>query len=246
MNTIIIAVILVIIIILLYLIVFVRKTDKYVHYPVNDYSKIRDKFKTGDIILFSCKKHNSIFEELKYYVRTNFIGSEYGHVGMILKGKKNNYLIECIDRDALDQEGHYFSDPQKGGIRIVNFDKLIKRYHKQYDSVFAVKFISKKIPNKIIFDQLKNYRNVPFQDRGILYIMAFIDMCVSHKLGELIFGRFENGKMICSEFIHRVLYKSGVLKDYPSKLFWPNLITSELFDDLTLVSYSEPYKFEPR
>ena len=56
---------------------------------------IKSKLKSGDIILFACKKHNSIFNHLIYNSRTKFVGSEYGHGGLILRINNKLYVLEC-------------------------------------------------------------------------------------------------------------------------------------------------------
>lgn len=79
--------VIIILVVSLLLIYFVNKKP-IINTQIENYSDIKDKFKTGDIILFSCRKHNTFIDEIKYFSRTKLIGSEFGHVGLILRDKK--------------------------------------------------------------------------------------------------------------------------------------------------------------
>ena len=233
-----------IILLIIYLIFFVKKSNRYEHLPMNNYNKIKHKFKTGDIILFSCKIHSSFINNLEYYIRTNFIGSEYGHVGIILKINNGIYLVECTGHDHIaDNYAYRMNDYGKGGVRIIDFEVILKYYHNETHGNFAVKFISKEIPNKIFLSKLKDYKHIIFRDKENVYYRAILDVAVSHDLSEKIFEEEEAVEMVCSEFVHHFLHKCNILDKYVSNLFWPHLFTDGTFDELALVSYSEPYKF---
>lgn len=229
--------------IILYFIFFIKKDNRYEYYPMNKYKNIKHKFKTGDIILFSCKMHSSFLNNLEYYMRTNFIGSEYGHVGIILKMNNDIYLVECTDYDHIaDNYAYRMNSYGKGGVRIINFEKILKYYYNETHGNFAVKFISKEIPNKVFFSKLKDYKNIIFRNKQNVYCPAIFDIVVSHELSEKIFDE-EDGEMLCSEFVYHFLHKCKILSKYPSNLFWPHLFTDGTFDELASVPYSEPCKF---
>ena len=227
------------------MVLFVKKKDYYQYDPINDYADIRDNFKTGDIVVFSCKKHDDLYCKIEYYLRTNFVGTEFGHSGIILRIKNKIYLVECTNKMHVgDEYAHRLNNLGKGGIRIINFDKLIRHYQKEYSATFAVKFISQEIPNKTILKAIADYKNVTFPKKSLVVFMAMIDMCISHQLARELFRNHDSNKMICCEFVHHILHKCGVLAPYPSYLFWPPQIMEGTLDKLALIKYSRPYKFE--
>jgi len=63
------------------------------------------------------------------------------------------------------------------------------------------------------------------------------------KIYNRIVKRFDN-EMMCSEFVHNFLNRSGVLGDYPSKLFMPYYIEDDKrFKKLEIVKYSDIVRF---
>lgn len=239
-------IIIIIVVILLYLLIFVKKNDIYQDDPIYDYKDVRNKFKSGDIILFSCKKNDSLYNSIEYYFRTKFIGSEYGHVGIIIKNNNQFYVIECIPYNyCADEYAHYLNNEKKGGIRIIELDKLLNVYSNSYAALFAVKFISEEIPKYILFEKLFKYSDKIFDDKNKLMILGIIDVCISNTIAQLLSSYWDKNKMMCSEFVHNFLYNCGTLKEYPSKIFWPHLLTDDnLFSSLEIVTYSKPYKFK--
>ena len=221
-----------------------RNTDK--DDRIYNYSNIRNKLKTGDLILFTCKKHGSLFANLMYLSRTTLLGSDYGHAGIVIKDKRNNhlYIAECCGHDQCGNKyANYLNKDQKGGIRIIDLDILLKEYHNEYNGSYAVKFISNEIPNSIIISALKKYKNVRFQERHILCMLAAMDIFISHPVAAALSNICDKNKMICTEFVHDLLHECNVLDKYPSKLFWPHLITNHVFKKLEKIKYSRPFKF---
>ena len=238
-------IIIIILIAIVYGLLFIKKQDRYKNDPIYKYAGIRDHLKTGDIILFSCKKYESVFNQFEYYFRTNFIGSEYGHAGIILRNQDKIYVVECTNNNHTGNEyAKYLNNEGRGGVRIVNFDKLIKHYHTNNNALFGVKFISKEISNAELLKTLKHYKKYTFRNKTLVYLMALMDVCVSHKLSKRLFTtHYSDNKMICTEFVHHILHKCNVLSEYPSNLFWPHHITDETLDSLAIIKYSEPIKF---
>lgn len=237
----------IIIFFILYILLFIKKTDKYKDDYIYNYLDIKNKLKSGDIILFSCKNNKSFYNSIEYYLRTELIGSEYGHVGIIIRNKDKLFILECVSNNHCAKEyALYLNNLKKGGIRIVELETLLKEYLKENDAIFAIKFISNEIPNNIILKNIEKYIDKTFEDKYKLYIMGFMDVCISHNLSEKI-NIFcgNNNKSMCSEFVHNFLYECNVLKKYQSKLFWPHLITNdELFSFLEIIKYSKPFKFK--
>ncbi|QGR53978.1 hypothetical protein [Moumouvirus maliensis] len=210
-----------------------------------NYTDIRKYLKTGDIILFSCKKHENILDELQYFSRTTLLGSEYGHVGLIMRENDKIYVVECTDNNHTgDNYAWRKNNYKKGGLRIINLDVLLKEYYKSHLGAYGIRFISEPIPNDIFLDKIKKYYDMPFESKFTLFALAFVDICISHDISsELSNILADKNKLMCSEFTHDILYRCGILKPYPSKIFWPYLIDNELFDSLHDSKYSKLYKF---
>lgn len=236
----------VIVFIIFYILIFVKKTYKYKYDPFYDYDNIKNNIKTGDIILFSCKNNRNLYNSIEYLLRTEFIGSEYGHVGIILKDESNNlFVIECVANDhCADKHATYLNNYKKGGIRIIELEKILNEYCKENAALFAIKFISREIPYSIAINNLNKYKDITFENKGRLFILGIIDVIISNNIGKKLALKINNNKMCCSEFAHNFLYNCNVLKKYPSKIFWPHLITNDLFDEIEIVKYSKPYKFK--
>ena len=233
----------VLIIFILYILLFIKKPDQYKYDPLYNYQDIRKNMNTGDIILFSFKKNNnSLYKSLGYYVRTELIGSEYGHVGIIVRDKEKLFVLECVSNDhCSDSKATYLNNYGQGGIRIIDLDTVLK----DYEGLYAIRFISKEIPYQTIMDKLEEYVDITFQDKKKIFILGFADVCISHNLSKKILSMTKERKIMCSGFVHHILNKCGALKDYPSELFWPHLITDDnIFDPLQIIKYSKIYKFK--
>ena len=238
-------IIIIIIIIIFYLLLFVKQNDPNKYEPIYNYSDIKENFKTGDIILFSCKKNGSFGKKLEYYLRTNFIGSEFGHIGIIIKNKKGKmYVIESTNKNHCGEKYcHKLNTYDRGGIRIIGLNKLLNKYNHDNDAIFAVRFISKEIPLSVAIKKLNNYQNFTFPDKRWLYLLAIVDVGISHTTGQKLSKLCNENEMMCSEFVYDFLYNCGILKYYPSKIFWPHLVTNGILDNLAIVPYSKLYKF---
>ena len=119
-------IIILILLFIFYLVLFVIDT-KDDNEPVYKYDDIKKNLKTGDIILFSCQYHGSLFNELEYIFRTKLLGSMYGHAGVVIK--KNNgeiYIAEVCGHDQCGyQEAYHLNKFNKGGARIINLDTIL-------------------------------------------------------------------------------------------------------------------------
>ena len=238
-------ILLIIIIIIIYLILFVKKKDLYHCSTVHSYQSIKDHLGTGDIILFSCQKHEHFFNSIEYYFRTHFVGSEYGHAGIIIKDNDELYLLECNDsKNTRSKNMVWLNNRDQGGVRLAKFEEFIKKYHQKNDAVFGVRLISQKIPNQILLDNIMKYQKITFLDKKIAYLLAILDNCVSHDLSSYISKKCDPNRMMCTEFLHHFLNEIGIVSNYPSKLFWPHRITDGTLDSLLKIKYSPPIKFK--
>jgi hypothetical protein len=234
---------LIIVYIIIYIILSYNKIIKlYDNNIFYNYDYIKKKLKTGDIILFSYKKNDSLFNKIKYFCHIKFLKTGFNHAGLIFKENKKIYIVES-DMYNLSQCTNYLNNKQKGGIRIVEFETLLKEYKKRNRHMFAIKFISKPIPNNLFKNVVLFYKNYTFPNKISLYLSAFIDEFLSHDLANIFANNINFNKTMCSEFVYNVLHKCNVLKKYPSKFFWPYLITDKKFDNLQIIKYSVSYNF---
>jgi hypothetical protein len=233
---------LILVLILAYVLFMLENDDNE---PMYHYSDIKKKLKTGDIILFSCKQHGSFFNRVEYSSRTNIVGSMYGHAGIIIRKKNGEvYIVEVCDYDQCGGEhAKHLNNYNQGGVRIIKLDIILNEYYKEYKGTYAVKFISKEIPYLEIMEKLKRYKHITFQPRKTLLFLAIVDIFISHSLANSLAKKCDQDKMICTEFLYNLLCDCNVLKNYPAKLFWPHLITNQVFDELENIKYSKPLKF---
>lgn len=243
-------IIIAILIILLYLYLKGKTADDSAKYV---YNEIKEHLKTGDIILFSCKSHGSMADKGAYLLRTKFLGSEYGHVGLIVRTDNDIYLIECTDKKHTgEKHAHLLNKSGKGGIRIIQFDKLIEEYYQENAAVFAVMSISKRLPNDLILNQFYKYDHYIFEDKKILFTLAAVDIVSSPDTANNLLQSMRtknnerNEKMMCSEFVYDILYRCGVVHYYSPKIFWPHHFTNGKLQNLTKYPYTftDPIKFK--
>jgi len=212
--------------------------------PIYRYNNIKPNLRTGDIILFSCNKIGSLSERIMYGLRTKTFDSIYGHAGLVFKKDDNIYIIECCGQDQCGNESaQKLNKCGEGGIRIIEIDTLLQEYYKEYNGTYAVKFISKELPNHLVIKNLKKYKNIIFQEGYKTAFLAIMDEGFSHRIAKYYGEKFSRKKMTCTEFLYNLLYDCGIVKEYPAKLFWPHLIAKTFFTNLELVKYSGLFKF---
>ena len=242
MKTFGIIIIIVLILFLMYVLFFINQNDKKIH----KYSEIKDKMKTGDVLLFSCKTHPTLFNHIQYYVRTNLLGSEFGHVGVVIRDKDELYFVECTDVNHTgDSMAKRLNNYGKGGVRIIKLDYLLEKYHKKYNGIFGIRFISREISNKMIFREIGKFKDKIFENKTKLLFLGFVDICISHSLASQLSNILsDNKRIMCSQYTHELLYNCGAVDKYKSHLFWPHLFDDgNVFDHLQKISYSHTYKF---
>jgi len=241
-------ILIILLIIIIYVLLFIKKPNVHSYEPYYSYADIRSRLRTGDIILFTCQNHNSILTQFSYYMRTSLVGSEYGHAGVIIRGVNNKlYIVECCGYDQCGHQKALYINGGKlgrGGVRIIGFDTVLKAYDDEYKGIFGVKFISDEIPYAKAINAISQYKEISFQQREVLCVLAFIDNVISHSLAKRIADKCDNKKMICTDFVYDFLYKCNVVEKFQSKLFWPHLITNEFFDSKQKIKYSKLYKFK--
>lgn len=219
--------------------------------PRYNYQTIRPYLKTGDIILFSCNYYDLTIANLEYGFRTKLLGSEYGHVGIIVRDPSGRlYLLECTGHThTAYKQAKHFNKQGKGGLRVIDFDVLVEKYYQENNALFAVMFINKEIPNSLILSKIDKYKNRIFENKNILVPLALVDIFLSHSISKKMLEFLENKgderfkRIMCSEFVYSILYDCGVVEKYPAKLFWPHLVSNDKLKKLSNYKYHGPVKF---
>lgn len=214
-------------------------------YKLYDPEHIRSKLKTGDIILFACRKYSNMFNKIAYTARTSFLGANYGHLGLIYREGDDIYVVESTNKGhAGKSKAFQLNKKDKKGVRIINYDTLMNIYSKKYKGMFSVRFIDKPISNKKFMKTLDKYTNITFPSVYKLVIVLFIELFISKNLAKIVSDKLiDDNSMTCGNFVYSMLRDCGVLSEYPEKLFWPYKISTDSFKDIQKVNYSKLYRF---
>ena len=222
-----------------------RRKLRYKDRPIVPFEHIRDRARTGDIILFHKTSRTGLLEslEIDFLSPLVFSETEFRHCGIIVRKNGELRVLECADQFHSGHDDATYVT--KGtGIRLVPIEPLLAAYSRvNGDPHFGIKYISEEITAAKVESALDEYPSVNYlKIHKILYVF------LSHLLlPRRVHGKIERSlshEMMCSEFVHSFLNKCGVLKDYPSKLFIPYYIEdSELFRNLEIVTYSDVVRF---
>jgi hypothetical protein len=204
---------------------------------------VKNKLKTGDILLFRYNNHNSRISQMVYFCRTRLVGSDYGHVALVIRDHGKLYAIEgvAIGHSAED-EGLPLNHKNAGGVRIIELDTLVQRYHSDYGGLFAVRHIKVPLKKKNIMNKLLSYRDRTFESKQYLGGLLIADF-FSYDLANVVADPKRSDKIFCSEFVYRLLRDCDLIGEYNPKLFWPALFTKPIFDHLTRYRWDKVVKF---
>lgn len=222
-----------------------RRKLRYKNQAITPFEQIRDRARTGDIILFHKTTRNGLVDALELDVISPlvFTETEFRHCGIIVRKNGELYVMECADElHSGHSEAKYLT---KGtGVRLVPIETLLDAYNRDNgDPHFGIKYISEEIPASKLEATLDEYESVNYLKMHKIAYIFLSHLLLPRKLHRRIVASFRN-EMMCSEFVHSFLFKCGVLKDYPSKLFMPYYIEdSEVFQRLEIVRYSEIMRF---
>lgn len=209
---------------------------------------VSNTLKTGDIVLFSSKNNGDILQSSIYFARTRLVGSEYGHVGIILREDDELYLIECCNPNQVGHEySYHLNNKLLGGVRIIKLETILSQYYDMYGGFFAIKPIKTAIPNEVIMQSLSKYQDSIFEDIGFVYCIAMIDNLISKDVAKKVISKyrselFNDHRMTCGEFVYRLLTDCGITKPCRSKLIWPHVYTGKRFEKLSSSAYDNHYK----
>ena len=213
------------------------------------YSKIKDNLKTGDIILFSSKNNGNLIQSTIYWTRTRLVGSEYGHVGIVIRTEDGLYLAECCNAmHAGHDECYHMNKQGNGGVRIISLDTIIERYHREYGGFFAVKPIKEELSSDVVISSLNKYQESIFEDINFMYYVAMLDTLVSKDIAKTVIRKYRSNmfdphRMTCGEFLYNILTDCGVTKSSRSKLVWPHVYVGNRFTKLSNGAYDYHHMF---
>lgn len=182
------------------------------------YKNLRNKLKTGDIILFS---HNSLLGNLIKGISNTI----YSHCAVVIKINKKLFLLQCDTDDEYD----YLSKKFKNGVQLVSLDKIIRNNKKV---IFSYLELKGKVNKKKIINFIKKTYNYEFELNPINVILNFLGFKASKK-----------NKKMCSEYLSYFLCKVGILKKNIHSKILPGYFANKNITNLNY-NYLDPILFK--
>jgi hypothetical protein len=225
-----------------------RRRRRYQRQQLADFNEVRAKAKTGDIILFHKTSRNGLMDvlELDLVSPVLFGQTEFRHCGIIVKRDDELFVVECADEfHSGHSKATYLT--QGKAVRLIALETALCEYTRDNGNPhFGIKYIAHEIPLRTLYTALEQHAGISYLKRHktaqVLFSHAFFPRALHHRIA----NAYKN-EMMCSEFVHSVLNKCHVLKDYPSKLFVPYYIAnSAVFQALEIVKYSDVVRFAYR
>jgi len=223
-----------------------KRKLRYKNPAVVPFEQVRDKAKTGDIILFHKDTRSGFLETIEVDLLSPLVfeKTEFRHCGIIVRKDGEIHVMECADElHSGHTDASYLT---KGtGIRMVPIEPLLYAYNRDNgDAHFGIKYIAEEIPTERLNAFLREYEAINYLKFHKIAAVLASKLVLPKRFHDRVVERFSN-EMMCSEFVHHFLNKSGVLKDYPSKVFMPYYIEdAERFRSLEIVPYSEIIRFK--
>jgi hypothetical protein len=222
-----------------------KRKLRYKNQRIVPFEEIRERARTGDIILFHKTTRKGLMETLEVDVLSPLVfdQTEFRHCGIVVRKNGELHVMECADEfHSGHTDATYLT--QGTGIRLVPIDALLTAYNRDNgDPHFGIKHISEEIPPEKIDAFVREYRSVNYLKFHKIATVLLSHVLLPRKIYNRIVKRFDN-EMMCSEFVHNFLNRSGVLGDYPSKLFMPYYIENDTkFRQLEIVKYSDIVRF---
>lgn len=218
---------------------------RYKRHPAVSFADVRDRLKTGDIILFHKTARSGFIDslELDFVSPVFFRANEFRHSGIIVRHDDEVKVLECAE----ERHSGYSSAsyPTGGtGIRFVPLESLLDAYTRDNGQPhYGVRFIDAEISADVVFDALSEYgpvRYLKMQKSIPLFLTKFI---LPGRIRARVLDAFRH-EMMCSEFVHSILNRCGALSDYPSKLVAPYSIEDDgFFRRLARVPFSDIVRF---
>ena len=222
-----------------------KRKLRYKRHEILDFGSVYADAKTGDILLFHKTNRSGLLDTLELDVLSPmlFDENEFRHSGIILRENDELFVVECADEF---HSGH--SDAKYltagNGIRMVPLETLLDAYNRDNgDPHFGIRHISREIPAQQVYSSLEQYGAVDYlkvhKSAGVFLSHALLPDSLHLRVVDAL-----KNEMMCSEFVHSLLNRCGVLKDYPSKVFAPYYLEDPaVFKELEIVSYSDIVRF---
>lgn len=222
-----------------------RRKLRYQRYEVVDFNDVKANARTGDIILFHKKSRNGFIDILELDVLSPLLfgETEFRHCGIIVKKDEGLFVVECADEfHSGHSQATYLS--QGAAVRLVALETLLSEYAKDNGSPhFGIKHIDQEIPLHSLFAVLDEYGPIKYLKTHQTGYILFSHFFLPNAMHQRIVHAYKN-RMMCSEFMHSLLNRCKVLKDYPPKSFVPYYIeNSAVFQKLEIVKYSDIHRF---
>jgi hypothetical protein len=222
-----------------------RRRLRYKKHPIVPYAEVRNRLRTGDIILFHKTSRSGFIDtlELDFVSPVFFRDNEFRHSGIVVRTGSDVHVLECAEER---HSGYSHAEYPTGGkgIRLVPLEPLLDAYTRDNgDPHYGLRFIANEIPQQRIFEVLKGYGPIsylPMQRSLPLFLTRYV---LPQRIRKPLLDAYRS-QMMCSEFVHTMLHRCGALGDYPSKLFAPYLIEDDVFfRRLSIVPFSDIVRF---
>jgi hypothetical protein len=207
------------------------------------YGDIRPHLKTGDIILFRCNVYSDSLSELGYALRTQLLGTKFGHAGVVFKYGDSIYMLEMVSSDHPSNDKAVFLNGKTSGLRVALLDNVMYDYSKDCDGDYGVKFIENPVSNSCIIENVPKYSEKTFSGYGLIGGIALLDIIVGEAKAASL-AKDHPKKMFCTQFVYSILSDCGVLKGSDPSVFWPQKFNDDNFPEFASVTYSETVEFQ--
>ncbi len=162
------------------------------------YSEIRDKLRTGDIVLFSGKG-------LVSTVIKRFTRSPWSHVGMVIRSIELDMLL-LWESTTLSKVKDVRSDTLKQGVQLVALGERISAY----DGTVAVRQLEDTCVNGKRLEALKEFRaeikDRPYEESKLELLKSAYDGPFGHNEEDL-------SSIFCSEMVAEAYQRMGFLTE---------------------------------
>ena len=218
---------------------------RYKRHEIIDFGNVCADAKTGDILLFHKTNRSGLLDTLELDIVSPllFDENEFRHSGIIVRENGELFVVECADEfHSGHDDARYLT--AGNGIRMVPLETLLDAYNRDNgDPHFGIRHISREISVERVYASIEEYGAIDYlkvhKSAGVFLSHALLPESLHSKVADA----FRN-EMMCSEFVHSLLNRCGVLKDYPSKVFAPYYLEDPVrFKQLEIVSYSDIVRF---
>jgi len=222
-----------------------RRRLRYKIHPTVAFEEVKSALKTGDIILFHKTTRNGLLDilELDILAPLFFDQNEFRHSGIIVRRGEDLFVLECTEERHSGYSHAVYPTGGKG-IREVPLVPLLEEYTRDNGQAhFGIRSIASEIPLEPLGEIVREVGPVSYM-KGHRSVPIFLSQyLLPRPVLQKVVDR-NSHLMMCSEFVHRVLSRHGVLRSFPSKLFAPYIIENPaLFSAHEVVPFSEIVRF---